>query len=97
MELAEEMTSARHRLLYRKKGFLGGWILCAEGVGDEEYYRKEIETCCFCIRDDGENPEEYEFRIDYAPPVAWEEGKEIVTGYYPKTEKEKTGREAGNG
>lgn len=84
LKTLETATPARRRLVWRKKGYLAGWQVCAESVASEDFLKGTIATCCHCIVDDGDDPADYEFRIDCAPPVELEEGKDIITGFNPK-------------
>ena len=79
MENVSATTAPRNRLLWRKKGFLAGWSEMSEGVGNRAHYSGLIKMMRECIRDDGDSPENYEFRIDTAPPVEWVIG-EIIDG-----------------
>ena len=79
MRMPDEQTAVRHRLLVRQKGFLAGWRLLSEDVGDFEHHKDTMRMVVTLIREEGDDPARYEFRIDEAGPTPWNAG-EIIAG-----------------
>lgn len=76
LEDVADRTPVRIRTLYRKRGdYLAGWILLSEDVGNIQHHLETVKMILEMIREEGENPEDYEFRIDYAPSVKWDRGE----------------------
>lgn len=76
MLIPPDSTHARRRTLYRlKTDMLCGWSVLRDDIGREEDHKQTVRDVCTMIRDDGGNPADYEFRIDFAPGVPWERGK----------------------
>ncbi len=92
MLLPEELTAVRHRLLIRQKGYLGGWRLLSEDVGDFKHHHGTMQMVIAMIREEGDDPARYEFRIDKSDPAPWHEG-EIISG--EEAERKKKEQEGG--
>lgn len=79
MLLPDALTPVRHRLLIRQKGYLGGWRLLSEDVGDFSHHHETMRMVVAMIREEGDDPGRYEFRIDESGRAPWNEGK-IISG-----------------
>ena len=79
MAMVDEFLPEYRRLVFRKKGFLGGWRELSMCVGDLFHHLGTVKLICTMLREDGDDPADYEFRIDRTPPVKWEPG-EILDG-----------------
>ena len=82
MTTAEDMLPAYHRVVYRRKApgagtwreaavGVGKWQEIAMGVGSRDFYIETIKETAKLIRDDGEDPADYEFRVDDTAPTPW--------------------------